>query len=201
MMLAECLEREQLHPWCSVLDLCTGSGLLAVSAARRASRVVAVDVSWRALLAVRANARLNGVAVQAVRGDLFAAVPNQRFDLIVSNPPYLPGRGADVPRRGAARAWEGGPRGRSFLDRICTQTRNHLRPGGVLLLVHSSVCSIPETLHRLTQQDLDPTIVATHEGPLGARLRSRTDWLRQQGLLADGNWEQLVVIRAQRPPA
>ena len=56
--------------------------------------MTAVDVSRRAVLTVRFNARLNGVRVGARRGDLLAAVPGERFDLIVSNPPYLPADGA-----------------------------------------------------------------------------------------------------------
>src|SRR5436305_11453289 len=82
-LLARYIEAEQLPRSASALDLCTGSGVLALSAARAgASRVVAVDVSRRAVLATRLNAALNRLSVQAVRGDLFAAVPRERFDLI-----------------------------------------------------------------------------------------------------------------------
>src|SRR5205807_10211012 len=91
-----------------------------------------------AVLATRLNARLNRVHVNAVRGDLFDAVLGQRFDLIASNPPYLPSTTEALPEHGAGRAWEAGPRGRAFLDRICGEAHNHLAPGGVLLLVHSS---------------------------------------------------------------
>src|SRR5689334_17657235 len=86
-LLAEALEREQLPPGARVLDLCSGSGALAVHAAAHAE-VTAVDISRRAVLTIRLNAALNGVRVRARRGDLFAAVAGERFDAIVSNPPY-----------------------------------------------------------------------------------------------------------------
>ena len=104
-MLAERVQ-EEVIPGFSVLDLCAGSGAVAVAAALAgAGEVTAVDVSRRSALAVRLNAALNGVRVRALQGDLFEPVAGRRFDLIVSNPPYLPGA---LPERGAARAWEGG---------------------------------------------------------------------------------------------
>ncbi len=196
-MLAAYLEREPIDNRTAALDLCTGSGVLAVAAALRgASRVTAVDVSRRAVLSARINARLNGVRVRALRGDLFAPVGAQRFDLIVSNPPYLPGTEPQLPRRGLARAWEGGPSGRAFIDRICASAPSHLNAGGVLLLVHSSVCGERETVDGLSERGLDATVVARHRGPLGSRLREREAWLRAQRLLA-GEHEELLIIRAQ----
>src|ERR671933_1581281 len=90
--------RAQLRPGATVLDLCTGSGALAVTAARAgAGAVTAVDVSRRSVLTVRLNARLNGVRVRALGGDLFAPVRGERFDVIVSNPPYLPSADGALP--------------------------------------------------------------------------------------------------------
>src|SRR5688572_17749631 len=84
-MLAEAL-RGWMPAGARVLDLCTGSGVLALTAAQHgAEAVTAVDVSRRAVLTVRCNAVLNGVRVRAVRGDLFDAVGDERFDLIASN--------------------------------------------------------------------------------------------------------------------
>src|SRR3954447_22936885 len=72
----------QIRPGASVLDLCTGSGAIAVAAARHggAANVTAIDVSRRSVATVRINARLNGVRVRALRGDLFAPVAGERFD-------------------------------------------------------------------------------------------------------------------------
>src|SRR5437868_7879472 len=113
-LLARCLEQEPIGPGTAVLDLCTGSGLLAVIAATRGASVVAIDTSTSAVLSARLNATLNGVALQAVRGDMFSPLDGRRFDLIASNPPYLPSQTGALPSRGMSRAWEGGARGREF---------------------------------------------------------------------------------------
>jgi release factor glutamine methyltransferase len=198
-MLAHELRREPLEEGLSVLDLCAGSGILAIVAAQRGARqVTAVDVSRRALLATRLNARLNGVSVRALRGDLFSAVPGQRFDVIVSNPPYVPSASEELPRRGAERAWEAGPDGRLFLDRICAGAREHLRPGGVLLLVHSSLCDEQRTIEMLSQRGFEARIAARRSGPLGPRMQARAPLLRARGLLGDEEVEDMVVVRASR---
>jgi release factor glutamine methyltransferase len=197
-LLARCIAQEQLPPSASALDLCTGSGVLALAAAHAgASRVVAVDISRRAVLATRLNAAINGVSAQAVRGDLFDAVGGERFDLIVSNPPYVPSANGALPSRGLSRAWEGGSDGRAFLDRICAEAAGHLRPGGVLLLVHSSVCGEEKTRDALQGHGLVVSLIQRQRGALGPLLRSRASMLRAKGLLRD-DWEEMLVFRAQR---
>ena len=199
-MLADSLRQERLDERSSVLDLCAGSGILAVVAALSgAGRVTAVDISRRAVVATLLNSRLNGVRVRAVRGDLFAAVPGERFNLIVSNPPYLVSASDRLPRRGAKRAWDAGTSGRAFLDRICAQAQHHLRPGGALLIVHSSLCSEQATVDALAQRGYEVRIVARHHGPLGARMQARVDMLRGRGLLGEEAVEDIVVVRATWP--
>jgi release factor glutamine methyltransferase len=200
-MLADWLAHERLGPTTRVLDLCTGSGLLAVVAARHGAReVVAIDVSRLAVIAARLNGRFNGVKVHAVQGDLFSPVRGQRFDLIVSNPPYLPSDTDELPRRGRSRAWEAGRHGRALIDRICTEVTGHLNPSGVFLLVHSSVCGERETVGALCERGLNASVVARHRGLLGPRLRARAQWLRSRGLLPDAGSEELLVVRAQAAP-
>jgi release factor glutamine methyltransferase len=195
-MLADQLKRERLGPGVSVLDLGTGTGHLAVVAALAGASATAIDISRRALLSVRLNALLNGVRVTALRGDLFAPVAGQRFDVIVSNPPYLPHPDERLPERGLARAVDAGPRGRAFIDRICADVGEHLTPGGVLLLVHSSVCGEGETLEALSARGLETEVVYRHRGPLGPILQSRVDWLRAQGMLLPGDQEEVIIFRA-----
>jgi release factor glutamine methyltransferase len=198
-MLADQLRRERLGPGVNVLDLCTGSGHLAVVAALAGASAVAVDVSRRAVVSARLNAVLNGVRVTGLRGNLFAPVASRRFDVIVSNPPYLPHPDERLPRRGLARAIDAGPRGRAFLDRICAQVGDHLTPRGVVLLVHSSVCGERETIEALSAHGLAAEVVFRHRGPLGPRLRARVDWLREQGMLLPGDEEEVIIVRAQAP--
>jgi release factor glutamine methyltransferase len=196
-MLAACAIREGLGRKTAVLDLCTGSGILAITAALHgASRVVAVDISRRAMASVRLNAWLNGVKVDALRGDLFAPVAGQRFDLIVSNPPYVPGQDPRLPRRGRSRAWEAGPRGRAFLDRICAEVPAYLNPGGVLLMVQNTITGERETIEALRSHGLEVTVALRHHGGLGPRLRERSQWLRAAGLL-DGDHDEVLIIRAR----
>lgn len=183
----------------SILDLCAGTGLLAVLAAREhVADVVAVDISRRAVLTTQINALLNDVTVTALRGDLFEPLNGHRFDLIVSNPPYLPTANGSPGSHSSARAWEAGPAGRQYLDRICKEAPSHLRPGGSLLLVHSSVCGERETIRALEAAGLEPEVVRRQRGPLGPLLRARADWLRSQGLVGEDGSEELLVVRAKR---
>jgi release factor glutamine methyltransferase len=194
-LLADALDRERLAPGARVLDLCAGSGALAIRAALGGARdVTAVDVSRRAVMTIRLNAALNRVRVRVRRGDLFAAVAGERFDAIVSNPPYVPG--ADPPRRGLERAWEAGGDGRAVLDRVCARAADHLRPGGVLMLVHSSLLGLDPTVRALRGLDVD--VVAREHGPLGPLMAGRRDALEAGGLLAPGRSdEDVLVVRAR----
>jgi release factor glutamine methyltransferase len=195
-MLAEHIERDPLTPGGRVLDLCTGSGVLAIAAARAgAAHVTAVDVSRRAVAAAWLNARLNGVAVRALRGDLFEPVRGERFDLIVSNPPYIPSADDELPDRGPRRALDGGRNGRAFLDRICASARQYLSPGGAVLLIHSSFCSEQATIDALRSGGLRAETVFRKPGPIGPVVRERASMMRARGLLADDGSEEILIIR------
>jgi release factor glutamine methyltransferase len=198
-MLADAMRREIDDGRTRVLDLCTGTGVLAVAAAQKGADVTAVDLSRRALACVRANALLNGVHVQPLRGDLFGPVTGRMFDVIVSNPPYVPGPTEELPERGIERAWYAGLDGRVLVDRICDEAASHLGPGGVVLIVHSSVNGEDETLRRLEASGLDATIAARHRGALGPLFSSQADELERRGLLTAGQRdEDVVIVRAQR---
>ncbi len=198
-MLAEYVAAQRLAVGARVLDLCSGSGFLGIAAALAgAAEVTGVDISRRAVAAIRLNGWVNGVRVRAIRGDLFEAVSGRRFDLILSNPPYRPGDIEAMPRRGLARAWEGGRSGRAFIDRIAARAAEHLTPGGSVLLVYSTVCGEAQTLDALRAGGLTPVVVVRRRGALGPRLQARAEWLRHQGLLLDGDEEELLVVSATR---
>jgi release factor glutamine methyltransferase len=195
-LLAAVMRRHpQLHGG-TVLDVCTGSGAIAISAALAGARsVTAVDVSRRAVLTARLNARLNGVRVEAVRGDLLGAVPDRRFDVIVSNPPYLPADADALPARGRARHTEAGTTGRVLLDRLIDAAPAHLAPGGVLLVTHSSVNGEDATLERMRAAGLEPAVAERRRGALGPLLAARAPRLEARGLLAPGERsEDLLVV-------
>ena len=180
-----------------VLDLCSGTGILGLTAARLGARTTAVDLSRRAVLNARLNARLNRLVLRVLRGDLFEPVDGQRFDLIVSNPPYIPAPPGEAPR-GAARAWDAGPDGRAFLDRICDRAAGHLRAGGRILLVHSSLADPGESERRLAAAGLTTRIAAEHDGELGPVARARMDYLHSIGVADEEATERMVVVEGRR---
>jgi release factor glutamine methyltransferase len=198
-MLAEALRAQVVSPRCSVLDVCTGSGALAVTAARRgAGRVTAVDVCRRAVLTARLNARINGVRVRALRSDLFAALGDERYDIIAANPPYVPARTDALPTRGPQRAWEAGRDGRALLDRVLDEAPAHLRPGGLLLVVQSDIIGLGRTMERMRAAGLEPDVALRRRGPLGPLMRERVAHLEAQGLLVPGRREEEVVVLRAR---
>jgi release factor glutamine methyltransferase len=181
-----------------VLDLCAGSGVLALSVAPRAASVLAVDLSRTAAAAIRVNALLNRRHVEVRRGDLFAAVGSRRFDVILTNPPYVPTPPGARSVLGSP-AWEGGPRGRDLLDRICAGAAAHLRPGGELLIVQSALADVDRTLALLEAEGLAADVIAEQRGPYGSIALARMDYLERAGLVADpADPERVVVIRGLR---
>ncbi|MGY5034482.1 HemK2/MTQ2 family protein methyltransferase [Streptomyces sp. 900116325] len=202
-MLISALRREHLSPQADVLDVGTGTGALAIAAAHHgAARVVAIDASAAAVLTARLNALLSGHAraIRVSRGDLTEPVTGLKFDMVLANPPYVPSADDRMTGRGAARAWEAGIDGRAVIDRLCAEAPALLRPGGVLLAVHSVMSNPAMTVKRLTEAELDVTVTDRRFVPFGPVLRERADWLEAQGLIARGQEkEELVVIRAERP--
>ena len=188
-LLARTAAREPVPDHARILELCAGPAMAGIVAARtHGAHLTTVDVMRRAVLCARVNARLNGVPISARRGDLLEAVAGETFDLIIANPPYVPG-GAP-PTRGASRAWEAGPDGRVVLDRIIAEAPRHLAPGGTLLLVHSEFCGTPTTLRAYAAGGLQADVAASEQGPLGPLMRAAVG--------ADGrDSEEIVVARGK----
>lgn len=148
----------------------------------------------------RLNALIHRIPLRVLHGDFEARTTGRRFDVVFSNPPYVPAPDSRPPLRGPERAWDAGLDGRAIIDRICGGAPDLLRPGGILLMVHSGMCGAEETLDRLAGTGLAARITATASVPWGPVLRSRRSWLEQRGLAAEAEErEELVVIRAQRP--
>ncbi len=129
----------------SVLDLGTGCGIQSLHAARHAQRIVATDISARALDRARLTLALNGIpatdesgstgtaTVDLRQGDLFAPVTGERFDRIVSNPPFV-----ITPRRDGVPLYEyrdGGRVGDAIVEHVVRGVADHLSPGGTAHLL------------------------------------------------------------------
>lgn len=129
---------------CAVLDLCTGSGAIALALAKEltGARVIATELSADAAAIARKNVERNGLAerIEVRLGDLFAPVASERFDLIVSNPPYIATAviatlSAEVHREPRL-ALDGGADGLAFYDRICAEAAALMLPGAAIVLEH-----------------------------------------------------------------
>jgi len=136
------LQRIPANAAARVLDLGTGSGAIAIALAqaRPQARLTAVDVDYAALTVARENARRHRVSVRFFCGDWFGALPGERFDLIVSNPPYVAAADSHLAlgdlRFEPQRALVGGADGLDCIRVIVSEARAHLHGDAWLLFEH-----------------------------------------------------------------
>ncbi len=133
-----------------VLDMGTGSGLLALVAAEQGAEVVAVDLNPHAIRCAKQNAKHNGLDnnTMFLQGDLFGALSSStKFDLILFNSPYLPSeQGEDEFWLG--KAWAGGATGRDVIDRFITQVPVYIADNGQVLLLQSNLAGIEASIEK-----------------------------------------------------
>jgi len=147
------LDNMQVKTGETVLEVGCGNGIIALTAAQHASRVVATDINPSAVEAVKLNAKLNKLEdkVEARVGPLFKPVAGERFDLIIFNPPYLP----QEPKEKIGQlemAWSGGPTGREVTDMFIEKVKFFLKKDGRVLLIQSSVSAGEKTIELLKQK-------------------------------------------------
>jgi len=163
-LFAENLEVEEGS---SVLDLGAGCGILGVIAAEKAAGVLSVDLNPFAVRCARANSVLNKLEgkMAFVQADLLTAFDeNAKFDLILFNAPYLPAvEGEDETWIG--RAWAGGVNGRQVIDRFISQVGRHLKAGGRVLLMQSTLANVEETAFRFGAHGLKASVKAERALP------------------------------------
>lgn len=143
-LIIELLELAKRHEAPRILDVCTGSGCIAVAIAVNLSgaSLTAVDISGEALAVARENAQAHGVQdrVRFLKGDLFAPLEaSERFDFIISNPPYvrddeIANLPPDVRLHEPLLALRAGPEGLNVIRRLIAEAPGHLQPGGHLFV-------------------------------------------------------------------
>ncbi len=123
-----------------VLDLCTGSGAIAIAVCCETGAITtATDVSEKAIALARENAEINNAKIEFLTGDLFTPVKDRKFDVIISNPPYIKREDIEALQpeiKGFEPliALDGGVDGYDFYRRIAVEAKSYLNDGGVLLM-------------------------------------------------------------------
>lgn len=191
-----------LRPWVArrgpkhVLDLCTGSGCLAILAALAfpGARVDASDISSAALAVARRNvaAYRLGTRVRVIRSDLFSALRANRYDLILCNPPYVPSqemRALPAEYRAEPRvALAAGSDGLNYVRRLLFEAGDHLTPGGTLIVeiganrsaLARAMPSVPFTWLATTSGESLVFALRREELAFGAPGPRRSDRLRRR---------------------
>ena len=150
-----------------VLDLGTGSGILAVLAAKTAGSVVAVDLNPYAIRCAKENAKHNRMMskISFLQSDLFSAfAAGTQFDVVLFNAPYLPSE-KDEQDTWIGRSWAGGANGRKIVDRFIAETPRYLKLNGRILLMQSTLTGIQETLSKFDAVSFEASIKAAQKLP------------------------------------
>ena len=206
LLLIDTLERAELAQGRRVLDLCTGSGVVAIAAAALgAASVTAFDICPRAVRCSRGNAIRAGVGVDVREGSWLGAMDLAPFEVVVANPPYVPTPPVPDHRviplaAGPPWAWDAGIDGRIVLDPLCRSASSLLDDSGSMLLVQSALSGVEKSMNTLRSTGLDVEVVASQWVPFGPVLSARAGWLEATGRIQKNcRTEELVVIRANKP--
>jgi len=205
-LLVDTMRSSGLLPHRRVLDLCTGSGFVAIAAAEMGcASVTAFDICPHAVRCSQGNAAVAGVEVDVREGSWIGALDYEPFEVVVSNPPYVPTPPDDDAEAisssaGPSWAWNAGADGRLVLDPLCKSASNLLCRGGSLLLVQSALAGVRQSLDSLRATGLEADVIASQWIPFGPVLSARANWLKETGRLRRGcREEELVVVRADKP--
>lgn len=205
-LLVDAMHHCSLIPGRRVLDLCTGSGYVAIAAAEMdCASVTAFDICPHAVRCCADNAALAGAEVSVHEGSWLDAVDLAPFDVVTANPPYVPtpdgdDSGSICPSAGPSLAWNAGADGRLILDPLCEAAPKLLSDGGSLLLVHSAIAGVQQSLDRLKWAGMEGEVIASKWIPFGPVMSARAKWLEDTGRIPRGRREEeLVVIRADKP--
>ena len=157
-LLADNLE---IKPGQSVLEIGTGSGIVAMYASRLTDRITVTDINFDACMLAEKNFRENNIEnIEILFGNMFEVVKNRKFDVILFNTPYLPTEDDEVLEDTINYAFDGGLNGRKVIDLFLNEVGNHLNDGGIVQMIQSSLSGNEETLERFDQMGFIAEIAA-----------------------------------------
>jgi release factor glutamine methyltransferase len=159
-----------------VLDVGTGSGILAILAAKKGAFVVATEVHKESVECAKYNASLNNVELDARTSDLFESIKNgEIFDIIVSNMTALPTSPDEQHDEYIIRTVDAGPDGRKYLDPLISQMPKYLKEGGYFITQHSDFANIEKTKDKLEEIGFGVEL-KMYEYPIGKTSGQRLDY-------------------------
>ena len=134
----------------SVLEIGTGSGIVAMYASKLTDNITVTDINFDACELARKNFEANDIEnIEILFGNLFEPVKNRKFDVILFNTPYLPTEDGEVLEDTINYAFDGGLNGRKVIDLFLNEVGNHLNDGGIVQMIQSSLSGNEETLEKL----------------------------------------------------
>ena len=146
----------------SVLEIGTGSGIVAMYASKLTDEITVTDINFDACQLAEKNFRENGIEnIEVLFGNLFEPVKDRKFDVILFNTPYLPTEDGEVLEDTINYAFDGGLNGRKVIDAFLNEVGNHLNDGGIVQLIQSSLSGNEETLDILDKSGFIAEIAAS----------------------------------------
>ena len=143
-------ENLQIGPEDEVLEIGTGSGIVAIYASKLTNKITVTDINYNAIELAEENFKINGIDnIEVLFGNLFEPVKNRKFDVILFNTPYLPTENEDILDDDLNYAFDGGSDGRKVIDHFLNEVKNHLKPKGKVQLIQSSLSDTKKTLDKL----------------------------------------------------
>ncbi len=146
----------------SVLEIGTGSGIVAMYASRLTDKITVTDINFDACLLAEKNFKDNDIEnIEILFGNLFEPVENRKFDVILFNTPYLPTEDDEVLDDTINYAFDGGLNGRKVIDLFLNEVGDHLNDGGIVQMIQSSLSGNEETLEKFDQLGFIAEIAAS----------------------------------------
>jgi release factor glutamine methyltransferase len=183
-----------------VLDVGTGSGILAILAAKKGASVVATDIHQLSVKCAEYNASLNNVELDAKISGLFESIKNEEtFDIIVSNMTALPTPPDEQHDEYITRTVDAGPDGRKYLDPLISQMPKYLKEGCYFITQHSNFANIEKTKDKLEELGFEVEL-KVYEYPVGKTSGERINYFISKlppnchPFIENGKWYQRIGV-------